>query len=346
MKSAIKKVKNRFIRLLCGLDQQEGFVGMLLVMIISVSIFTILSSVHIYTVNHSRYQSGIKEAYIMQTEVENFATIVSDAYNKGRNDHDCSLPPPPPPDVCCVDDVPFKIEKKLGAKIPITCGPSGLKLELGDNVCIKSSSNKDYCLVKIAKTDPSLGDAPCPTTITLPVMTNPQDEELRACLFQKGTGTSCTPNTTMDHAAKCSGSSTYGSKQIKSLCQDAGKYSYNLSDSEMKIDDTIQNCCNAYKLSTINCNCPDNNPHKNTPPETCMNYETWLNSPPKKAKQKMWCEICEMDGPKRLFTYYVCPATAGTPPDPSGCITQMGKTTPQEKAQSGVFYQTFRIMEH
>ena len=329
MKQSIKRVKNRFIKLLHGLDKQEGFVGMLLVMLISVAIFTILSSVHIYTVNHAKFQSRIKEAYGMQIEIENFAVVISDAYNKGQ-DGTCDTG-----NECCdVDGVKFEFKK--GTTGTTMCSTSAFMPKPG-SVCIESPANKHYCLVKIKKAS-SMGNAP--TSSTPSTMDNNEAKQLRACLLQRNDG-NCSPKSPTNLAATktlCD-SSSYKDDSREKLCQTTEKYSYNdLGASEKSIDEAINACCSGVRSSVIDCNKDANNPNKNS--KNCDDYETTLT-----GKQRMWCEICEMGG--KLFTYYVCPAKAGTPPDPSDCTNKIKSTSSKmEKAQSGIFYQTFRVLPH
>ena len=332
-----RKVKNRRIRILYSLAKQEGFVGMLLVMIMSVAIFTILSSVHIYTVNHARYQSGIKEAYIMQTEIENFAIVVSDSYNKGRDGCD-------PSNVCCTfgappNDITFEF-KGTG-----NCNDL-------EGVCLTSSGEKDYCLVKLEDASSS----PMLTTITIPpptpLISASQTEQLRACLLQNnasGCSSSKSPPTPvadLQNTCNSGPESGYTGQSQGNLCKyiASNKARYpDLNDGEIETRDAINTCCNGYNLLVINCNDSSNQPPSPPPPDLpCKDYETWGVS---KSKQKMWCEICEISNPKRLFTYYVCPAT-GTPPDPTDCFNMMNDPDVMKKAQSGVFYQTFRVLAH
>ena len=329
MKWMIKGVKSRLIRLLCMLDKEEdGFIGMLLIMIMSVTIFTILSSVHIYTINHARYQSGIKEAFVMQTEIENFANIITDAYNQGRDGCTGSL--------CCTEDgITFEFEGT-----GTNC--SGLK------VCLESSAGKGYCLVKLEEANLSGGNSPPPPpppTPPTPIL-NANAEILRDCLIEKGGGVGTCHHNSGYGASKCNRNDS-----IKSLCQDVIKKSaQNSADmGDISLDDAIQKCCNTYQLKTINCNDPSNRPTVGTNP--CLGYDknpSSLSDP----KQQMFCEICEIpvSGQKRLFTYYVCPAviTPGTPPtfNPTDCVTKINHSDPNKKAESGVFYQTFRLLEH
>ena len=317
MRQPIKRVKNRFIKLLRGLDKQEGFAGMLLVMLISVAIFTILSSVHIYTVNHAQYQSRIKEAYGMQIEVENFAVMVSDAYNQGRNGCDPLI------EQCCtLDTVRFKFR----GSCTTCCTTSEFK---PDGVCIESPANKIYCLVKIKKNNM----LPAPPSPSLPSIAEPNG--FRSCLFDKGQGASnpsCSPDhATINHNYDCS-TSVHGGTTIKDLCQQAEKHSYPSDTSTDNVHNAINECCSGFRSSVIDCNNTSNKP------ANCENYETSLT-----GKYRMWCEICEASG--KLFTYYICPATPGPPPDTSDCTTKMAGNA-MEKAQSGVFYQTFRVLAH
>ena len=317
MKWLFKEVSNRYIKFLCNLDKEEGFMGMMLAMIMSVAIFTILSSVHIYTINHAQFQSGIKEAYIMQTDIENFATIVAGAYNKGREGGSCS---PGPGEVCCIlDTVPFRF-KGTGS-----CGD--LK-----GVCLKSSGGRDYCLVKLIVVDPAdpLKMVPFPVPSPPLPMTHVETKNLRDCLLFEGAGSCASSLEALAADPGCTGS--IRNKSLTSLCQIAVKKPYDTSVS--KAGDTIQKCCNTYKLDVINCNDPVNKPG------TCKGYETALS-----GKQRSFCEVCEMDmsTQKRLFTYYVCPATAGTPPNTDICANKMTSADP---TNSGVFYQTFRVLAH
>ena len=322
MKRLVRQMNNKLIKLLYNLDRQEGFMGMMLAMIMSVAIFTILSSVHIYTVNHAQYQSGIKEAYIMQTDVENFASLISDAYNKGR-DGTCSTS-----DCCTVDSVSFKLGEN-------NC--SDLK-----KVCLKSSGGRGYCLVKLEAANFSQSPPPPTHPSSLP-----DEDKLRDCLKVEGNGDGvCYPGTINPvDQGNCNGSPNYAGKSLENLCQIVAKGNHSYSST---VDVAINKCCEVAKLPVINC---EHMPSPPSPPSTCDNYENNLA-----GAQRMWCEICEKHSPsspdKRLFTYYICPAIViGTPPtetyQATACTDKIKTTSSAEdKAQSGVFYQTFRVLAH
>ena len=309
MKWLVRKVNDRLIRFLYNLDNEEGFMGMMLAMIMSVAIFTILSSVHIYTVNHARFQSGIKEAYIMQTDIENFATIIADAYNKGRDSCTGS-------GCCTADNVKFLFDGSGG------CAP---------NVCIESSGGREYCLVKLEKvtaiaSPPSV--TPSSTTESDPDASTREGDLYTTCSNPPSPPSPPNPTT-------CA--TVYNHADCTNKCREATQHVYSSSHN---IYTAITKCCGANKLPVINCN--DTN---NMPSGTCKGYETFA------SKKKMWCEICEKENPKepdsegkkaRLFTYYVCPKIGGNTND---CTTKMGGTD-EQKAKSGVFYQTFRVLPH
>ena len=317
MKWVFKIVKKRSIKLFYNLDRKEGFVGMMLAIVMSVAIFAILSSVHIYTVNHARFQSGIKEAYTMQTDIENFAVIISSAYNKGRDG--CSGT-----GCCDINGIKFEFQSAISCADPYR--PT--------DVCIKSSGGREYCLVKLKKAQFS---STFPTITPPSTLTSATAAGLKGCLTVAGknaNNTNCAPvGPTATELLNCSGSSSYGGKSLNNLCQIVTRENNSYSNAP-GVDQKIQECCNTYKLKVINCE----KMRTGTPVINCKNYENNLGD-----EEKMFCEICETKAgpPKRLFTYYVCPAT-GTPPNPSDCVTKMTS----DPGNSGVFYQTFRVLAH
>ena len=324
MKWVFKAVKKRSIKLFYNLDRKEGFVGMMLAIVMSVAIFAILSSVHIYTVNHARFQSGIKEAYVMQTDIENFAVIISSAYNKGRD----GLTACNPGNKCCpINGIEFEF------KSTVPCADPYKPVD----VCIKSSGGREYCLAKLEKAALS---TTFPTVAPPSAIGNPEAVSLKNCLTVAGDSagnTTCAPAPpSPTEISNCNLSTSYGGgKSLNNLCQIVSRQN-NSYPSGSGADQKIQECCNTYKLSVINCNKPVNQP------STCKGYET--SSLPK--EQKMWCEICEAQGqtsnPELLFTYYVCPKVGGNITD---CVTKMAGTD-KDKGESGVFYQTFRVLAH
>ena len=332
MKWLVRQMNNKLIKLLYNLDRQEGFMGMMLAMIMSVAIFTILSSVHIYTVNHAQYQSGIKEAYIMQTDVENFAGLVADAYNKGRDT--CSSA-----DCCELDTVPFK----LGA------GPCSSTEYKPANVCLTSSGGRGYCLVKLEAASLLGNPVDLYPPSTLPPHDTTQAKSQRDDLYQICSSPS-PPLPTTPPPHDCSSSFYTTNMGCQNKCKKVIQIASRKNISVENLSTAVYECCGVARLSVINCNNPSN-----LPPTTCENYE---NNSSLTGEQRMWCENCEKENPNdanskaRLFTYYICPAketSPGPPPvyDPDGykCVTYMGGTD-EKKAKSGVFYQTFRVLGH
>ncbi len=314
MKWLFKKVKNRSIKLLYNLDREDGFMGMMLAVIMSVAIFTILSSVHIYTVNHARFQSGIKEAYIMQTDIENFATIIAGAYNKGRIN--CT---PGAGIICCpFGSITFKFE---GTAL-LGCN------NLQNNICITSSGGREYCLVKLEDVSTSTSFTTVPSiTPPIPNKDSTQADGIKANLFDACSLSDPPPPPPLP-PKDCS--TTYYKKHAKctNACRDATK---NIYPSSHSVNNALTKCCSVYRLSVINCE----KMRTKIPAIDCKNYET--SSLP--GEEKMFCEICETKAgiPKRLFTYYVCPKN-------TTCNADMRDIN--KKTKSGVFYQTFRVLAH
>ena len=177
-------------------------------------------------------------------------------------------------------------------------------------------------------------------------------DDLRGCLRHKGnasgdcfTGLSSSDITDADN--NCKTTPDYNLSSVKAICQKAAEE--NKSYTGSNVDDAVNECCGGARLPVISCEEMRKGPSIN-----CIGYDT---PPLLSEKERMFCEICEttQDITKaRLFTYYICPAkeiSPGPPPvyDPDAvgykCVTKMGGTK-EEKAKSGVFYQTFRVLEH
>ena len=332
MKLLIRVIRNKLIRIIQRLDNKNGFIGMLLVMIVSTAIFTVLSSVHIYTIKHAKYQAQIREAFVMQTEMENFAIRIIDAYNRGK----LSCPPSP----CCpLDGVNFNINLKSGG-----CGTDPTSNKQEDYECLTSSSKQRYCLVKIesATTISSvlLEKSPPPpttgTTMSVTAAENKQQNLKNKCL--------CSPSTTNNYR-----SDPDCQVECRKIIAGINKNEYPSPSGSLDIKKWVGHCCD-QKLFTnrvINCN--------TSRASDCSDYESSTLS----DSNKMYCEICEQadDNSKttesRIFTYYVCPAAnPETEIDKrdktlEACRSKLTTSTSDvEKGKSGVFYQTFRLLTH
>ncbi len=263
----IKKTTYKLLRKL-DCDNEAGFVGMLLVMMISVAIFSMLSSVHIYTINHARYQTKIKEAYIMQTEMENFAVILKAAYEEGKT----SCTPPN----CCNFNVDFALE--LGCRIPIRT-PSPYPASR----CLKSSSGREYCLVHLE----GAGGSAAPTNAeNAPVTTStiPAPSPLLTDVKDKCTATPAPspPNCeetqyTADCHNKC--------KELATKTMDSPQQ-------------TIYNKCCGAGVQVLNCEGNKSN---------CDNYEASSTLSSQHKMFCEICEMSHNSINESVFTYYVCP---------------------------------------
>lgn len=320
MKSLIRVIRNKSMRIIQRLNNKNGFVGILLVIIVSIAIFTVLSSVHIYTIKQAKYQGQIREAFVMQTEMENFAIRIIDGYNRGRLLSTCSSP-------CCpLGTVNFDINLKTG------CGANPTSNKQEDYECLTSSSKQRYCLVKLeeaGKTGSVLtNDAPTSpiatgTTMSSANSSNAETDMKTACGCTKS-GSLPTYNITNQSSATC---------QTK-----CGRIMAEINNNEHApahdINQWAKGCCEQFQAPVINCN--------SKIASTCDDYES---NGSLSHTDKMFCEICEQDDGSaatkpRLFTYYVCPVPL------NNCISNLKASNPEDKAKSGVFYQTFRLLTH
>lgn len=332
----IQKIIKQFFK---SVNNEQGLVGVLMVMTVSFAIFTVLSTAHIYTLKHGKYQRQIREASIMQIESENFAMMVRSAYENGKISTPCSGTCGTAG--CCLDGVCFEDLFSGGG-----CKKNNSNVK-DYKKCLVSSSGKGYCMVhlKTAKTVTSTPKTPVtPPSVVVDLVA------LGNACFNDGmkadpgpppvpasTPSSCQNNPISDDPLDPSDDNeiaSYLTPACQAECnQYRGKTIINTTQKQ-----TFDECCVGASLKVINC--------EDEQVANCDNYEGF--SDPTDA---MFCEICEMNDSNttetHVFTYTICPtqttnfkATSDTMLQ--RCATKATKTTPDSDA--GAYYQTFRLL--
>ena len=333
MKLLTRIIKSKLVKVAQRLDRENGFIGMLLIMTVSIAVFTILSSMHIYMIRQAKYQAQIREAYMIQAEIENFAVKIVSAYNRGRLD--C-----PASNCCNLGGVKFNMKTACGAN------PTSDKQE--DYECLTSSYKQRYCLVKIeaAGTSSSVltSQAPIPsiasgTTVSQTDAKTLRDNLKTVCSCTTTTGSTTTYTNNYQYSATCQAKCN----EISTVINEQSADPYPTAN----MNSWLGRCCEHFQVPIINCNA--------NVASKCENYES---STSLSANEKMFCEICERkdndaNTKSNLFTYYVCPAR--NPESKANkadsvlkkCRENLASSkSATDKAKSGVFYQTFRLLTH
>ena len=210
-------MKKQIIGFLRRMNNQHGIGGILVVMMISFAVFTILSTAHIYTIRHSKYQKQIREASIMQVETENFAMLIRSAYEDGKTSST---------NVCNLGGIDFADLFKGGGCSKTSGKPEDYRR------CLISSHGRGYCIVNI-KAPTGTPKAP-PSAPTSTSASQPQIKQLKTACYQGGhTGTSCKSNASQDPTCKA-----------KCAEHKSGSLTSTIYDE----------CCVSASLRVINCN--------------------------------------------------------------------------------------------